>query len=81
MTTRIFSVIEYRSFYAIRYNLTGEERVMGDGVDALCDESDEPVTPGTDGFVDAWEAFLNADTHETFKAYFCTRTGQACPMR
>lgn len=74
-------MIEYSSFYAIRYNLTGEERVMGDGVDVIFDDDDKPITPGTDGFVDAWESFLNAGTHETFKAYFCTRTGQACPLR
>lgn len=72
MTGKVFSVVEYTSFYAVRYNPTGEERCMGDGVDVLFDDDDKPIPPGSEGFVEAWEAFLNADTRETLQAYFHT---------
>jgi hypothetical protein len=81
MTDKMFSVIEYSSFYAVRYNPTGEERCMGDGVDVIFDDDDEPVSPGSEGFVEAWEAFLNGSPYETMKAYYCTKHEQACPLR
>jgi hypothetical protein len=67
---RLFSVIEYSSFFAVRHNPTGEEHPMGDGVDTLFDEDMHALTPGTDGFVETWEESLNSDTQETLEAYF-----------
>ncbi len=68
--SQTFSVIEYSSFFAVRHNPSGDECPMGDGVDALFDEDGKSLVPGTLGFVEAWEAALNADEHSTLEAYF-----------
>ena len=72
--TKLFSVIEYSSFFAVRHNATGEEHPMGDGVDTLSvdreDGSTETLCPGTPGFIEAWEEALNEDEDETLEAYF-----------
>lgn len=68
--SRTFSVIEYSSFFAVRHNPSGDERPMGDGVDALFGEDGEALVPGTPGFVEAWEAALNSDEQGTLEAYF-----------
>jgi hypothetical protein len=65
-----FSVIEYSSFFAVRHNPSGDEHPMGDGVDTLFDEEGEALSPGTPGFVEAWEKALNADEDGTLEAYF-----------
>jgi hypothetical protein len=67
---KLFSVVEYMSFFAVRHNPTGEERPMGDGVDTIFTEDGEALRPGTDGFVEQWEALLNSDPDETLEAYF-----------
>ena len=67
---KLFSVVEYLSFFAVRHNPTGEERPMGDGVDTIFTEDGEPLTPGTEGFIEQWEALLNSDPDETLEAYF-----------
>ncbi len=67
---KLFSVIEYSSFFAVRHNPTGKEHPMGDGVDTLFDENDNALSPGTEGFVEAWEDALNATPDETLEAYF-----------
>lgn len=67
---RLFSVIEYRSFFAVRHNPSGNEHPMGDGVDTLFDEDGHALIPGTPGFIEAWEAALNADPDDTLRAYF-----------
>ncbi len=67
---RLFSVVEYMSFFAVRHNPTGEERRMGDGVDTIFTEDGEPLSPGTEGFVEQWEAVLNSSPDETLEAYF-----------
>lgn len=67
---KLFSVIEYVSFFAVRHNPTGKEHPMGDGVDTLFDENDHALSPGTDGFVEKWEDALNATPDETLEAYF-----------
>lgn len=71
--TPIFSVVEYSSFFAVRHNPSGDEHPMGDGVDTLFDENDEPLSPGDDDFVETWEAALNSDPDETLAAYFPDR--------
>jgi hypothetical protein len=68
--TKLFSVIEYSSFFAVRHNPTGDEHPMGDGVDTLFDEHGKALTPGTPGFIESWEQALNADEQETLEAYF-----------
>ncbi len=67
---KTFSVIEYSSFFAVRHIPSGDEHPMGDGVDALFDEEGRALSPGTPGFVEAWENALNADETETLEAYF-----------
>jgi hypothetical protein len=39
-------------------------------VDTLFDEDGKALVPGTPGFVEAWEAALNADEQGTLEAYF-----------
>jgi hypothetical protein len=65
-----FSVIEYFSFFAVRHNESGDEHPMGDGVDTLFDEDGHALSPGTSGFIAAWEESLNADEICTLEAYF-----------
>jgi hypothetical protein len=72
--SKTFSVIEYSSFFAVRHNPTGKEHPMGDGVDTLFDEDGKALVPGTLGFVEAWEAALNADQQATLEAYFPEHT-------
>ena len=67
---KMFSVIEYSSFFAVRHNPSGDEHPMGDGVDTLFNEEDEALSPGVEGFVEAWEKSLNACEGETLEAYF-----------
>jgi hypothetical protein len=67
---KVFSVIEYSSFFAVRHNPSGDEHPMGDGVDSLFDEEDVALSPGSEGFVEAWEEALNACEGETLEAYF-----------
>lgn len=70
---RTFSVVEYSSFYAVRHNPTGEERPMGDGVDAVFidgDDGAENVPAGDPRLIPLWEDALNADEDETLAAYF-----------
>jgi hypothetical protein len=68
--TKLFAVIEYSSFFAVRHNPSGDEHPMGDGVDTLFDEEGQALQPGTPGFVQAWEDVLNADEFSTLEAYF-----------
>jgi hypothetical protein len=68
--SKLFSVIEYSSFFAVRHNPSGEEHPMGDGVDTLFDEDGNALSPGTFGFIEAWEEVLNADVRSTLEAYF-----------
>jgi hypothetical protein len=68
-----FEVIEYSSFFAVRYLKTGEEAHMSDGVDALTvEDNDETITllPGTIGFVETWTETLNESVDDTMSAYF-----------
>jgi hypothetical protein len=68
--SKLFTVIEYSSFFAVRHNPTGDERPMGDGVDALFDDNGKSLIPGTPGFIETWEAVLNTDEQSTLEAYF-----------
>ncbi len=68
--SKTFSVIEYSSFFAVRHNPSGDEHPMGDSVDTLFDADGKALVPGTPGFVEAWEAVLNADEQVTLEAYF-----------
>lgn len=68
--SKLFSVIEYSSFFAVRHNPSGDEHPMGDGVDTLFDESDRALSPGAPGFGEASEQALNSDEQSTLEAYF-----------
>lgn len=68
--SKLFTVIEYSSFFAVRHNPTGDEHPTGDGVDALFDGDGKAQWPGTPGFIESWEAVLNADEQSTLGAYF-----------
>ena len=67
---KLFSVIEYSSFFAVRHNPSGEEHPMGDGVDTLFTPTGKPMNPGAKGFVKHWERCLNESWGETLEAYF-----------
>ena len=43
---------------------------MGDGVDTLFDENEQALPPGTEGFRESWEEWLNEDIEVTLEAYF-----------
>jgi hypothetical protein len=66
----LFSVVEYSSGFAVRHNPTGREHWMSDGVDAIFDDNDEPISPGSPGFCEKWAEFLNAAEDDTLAAYF-----------
>lgn len=68
--SKLFSVIEYSSFFAVKHNRSGDEHPMGDGVDSLFDDDGQALKPGTAGFVETWEQVLNADEQTTLEAYF-----------
>jgi len=68
--TKLFTVIEYTSFFCVRHIPSGDEHPMGDGVDTLFDEDGRALVPGTPGFIEIWEAVLNADAQTTLEAYF-----------
>lgn len=65
-----FRVLEWSNGFEVEDLDTGETAWMSDGVDVLFDENDEPISPGTEGFVERWEAALNASEDETLEAYF-----------
>lgn len=68
--SKLFSVIEYSSFFAVRHNPTCDEHPMGDGVDSLFDDDGVALKPGMPGFIETWEQALNADEQTTLEAYF-----------
>lgn len=67
---KTFSVIEYTGHYSVRNNQTGQEHVMGDGVDTIHDENGKAELPGTEEFRAKWEEILNDNESETMEAYF-----------
>jgi hypothetical protein len=67
---RLFDVIEYSSFFAVRHNPSGDEHPMGDGVDTLFDDDCRALIPGTPGFIEIWTDVLNGDEQTTLEAYF-----------
>ncbi len=68
--SKTFTVIEYSSFFALRYNPSGDEHPMGDGVDTLFDEDGKALMPGAPDFAEVWEEVLNANAQTTLEAYF-----------
>jgi hypothetical protein len=68
--SKLFTVLEYSSFFAVRHNPSGDEHPLGDGVDTLFDGDDKPLVPGTPGFVQEWEEILNAYGEDTLEWYF-----------
>lgn len=68
--SKLFSVIEYSSFFAARHNPSGHEHPMGDGVDTLFGQDGNALLPGTRGFREAWKDALNADVQSTLEGYF-----------
>lgn len=67
---KLFTVVEYSSFFAVRHNPSGDEHPMGDGVDSLFDDDGHALCPGTPSFAETWEDVLNADEQSTLDAYF-----------
>lgn len=67
---KLFNVIEYSSFFAVRHIPSGKEHPMGDGVDTLFDIDQNPLSPGDPNFVGEWEEALNENQQETLEAYF-----------
>ncbi|MEZ5944903.1 MAG: hypothetical protein R3C18_26260 [Planctomycetaceae bacterium] len=67
---KLFTVVEYGSFFAVRHNPSGDEHPMGDGVDSLFDDDGHALSPGTPGFVEMWQVALNADEQNALEAYF-----------
>lgn len=67
---RLFDVIEYSSFFAVRHNPSGDEHPMSDGVDALFNEDGKALVPGTPGFAETWAEALNTDEQAILEAYF-----------
>lgn len=71
-----FTVCEYSAGFALCDELTGEEKWLSDGVDALrvcIDEHDigeVTLSPGCPFFVEAWEDSFNDDADTTREAYF-----------
>jgi hypothetical protein len=68
--SKLFSVIEYRSFFAVRHNPTGEERPMGDGVDQIFDSEGNSIDPGSPEFISTWEKYINDYPADIMEAYF-----------
>lgn len=66
----MFAVIEYSSGFAVRHLPSGDEHWMSDGVDALFDLEDKPLSPGTPNFTAEWSKALNDPCSETLEAYF-----------
>ncbi len=67
---KLFTVVEYSSFFAVRHNPSGDEHPMGDGVDSLFDDDGHALCPRTPGFAEMWEQVLNTDEDSTLGAYF-----------
>jgi hypothetical protein len=67
---RRFGVVEYQSGYEVTDDWTGRSHWLGDGVDMLFDAEGEPLVPGTEHFLEALDAQMNADPEETLAAYF-----------
>ena len=70
MPRKLFTVVEYSSFYAVRHNPSGDEHPMGDGVDTLFTPTGRAMRCGTEYFRRTWERALNADWRSTLEAYF-----------
>lgn len=66
----MFAVIEYSSGFAVRHLPSSDEHWMSDGVDALFDLEDKPLSPGTPDFTAEWSKALNSPCSETLEAYF-----------
>ncbi len=75
-----FLVVEYRSFFAVRHLASGGEHPMGDGVDTLHDENEQPLSPGSPGFVEKWTQVLNDDLDTTYEAYFPSLAKEGIPI-
>lgn len=65
-----FKVVEYSNGFAVVDLVTGLEHWLSDGVDVLFDEDDNPLSPGTPGFCEAWSEDLNSEPWVTMDAYW-----------
>lgn len=81
--SKMFTVIEYASHFAVRHNPSSDEQSMGDGVDTLFDEEGNALQPDTPGFVEVWQETLNEDEISTLEAYFPSiwRTKSDCQSK
>ena len=68
--SKVFTVIEHGSFFAVRHNPSGDENPIGDGVDTLFDQVGMALVPGSSGSTEVWEDLLNTDARTTLEAYF-----------
>jgi hypothetical protein len=66
---RRFKVIEHMDGYAVYDTVSGKDHWMSDGVDAVFTRSGRAMSPGTAGFIEAWERDLNSSPSETAEAY------------
>jgi hypothetical protein len=74
---KLFVVHEWFNGFEVEYVPSGQRAWMGDGVDVLFDANEQALSPGTEGFVELWEAWLNDDPDETYEAYFGGPRGSA----
>jgi hypothetical protein len=65
-----FRVEEFSMGFAVADLVTGLSHWLSDGVDVLFDEDDNAISPGTEGFCEAWAATFNAEPWVTMDVYW-----------
>lgn len=65
-----FRVNEHFNGFELEHIHTGRKHWLSDGVDALFDDADKAINPGTTGFCEKWAAFFNENESQTLEAYF-----------
>lgn len=67
---KAFKVNEWFDGFEVEHIATGQTHWLGDGVDTLFNDKGDVLSPGTPGFVEAWEDALNLYPLDTLEAYF-----------
>lgn len=81
MADKLFTVVEYLSFFAIRHNPSGQEHPMGDGVDSVY-EGETALSPGSPGFLEKWQEQIDSDDQSVLmEAYFPDLIGVEFPPK
>lgn len=65
-----FQVNEHANGFSLTHLRSGKNHWLSDGVDVLFDADDNPISPGTKGFVEKWTREFNSNVGETLEAYF-----------